>query len=99
MLRITRKVNGEVVFKLSGQLTAENVAQMEALIAAERLEGKARRIALDCTDLRWVDSEAIRFLERWEAESIRVKNCGLYIREWMRRQRLERKSERVCRHR
>jgi len=35
MLRITRKANGEVVFKVSGQLNAENVAEVRALIAAE----------------------------------------------------------------
>jgi len=29
MLRITRKANGAVVFKVSGQLTAENVPEME----------------------------------------------------------------------
>jgi anti-anti-sigma regulatory factor len=89
MLRITRKVNGDVVFKVSGQLTAENVAEMEALIAAER---KGKRIVLDCADLRSVDGEAIKFLEKWETDSIKLKNCGLYIREWIRRERLARKS-------
>jgi hypothetical protein len=29
MLRITREANGEVVFKVSGQLPAENVTEME----------------------------------------------------------------------
>ena len=89
MLRITRKVNGQVVFKVSGQLTAENISEMESLIAAET---KGRRIVLDCTDLRSVDGEAVKFLEKWEADSIKLKNCGLYIREWIRRERLERKS-------
>jgi len=89
MLRITRKANGEVVFKVSGQLTSENVAEMETLIAAER---KGRAIVLDCTDLRSVDGEAVKFLEKWEADSIKLKNCGPYIREWIRRERLERKS-------
>jgi anti-anti-sigma regulatory factor len=89
MLRITRKVNGEVVFKISGQLAAENISEMESLIAAET---KGRRIVLDCTDLRSVDGEAVKFLEKWEADSIKLKNCGLYIREWIRRERLERKS-------
>jgi anti-anti-sigma regulatory factor len=89
MLRITRKENGAVVFKVSGELTAENVVEMEALIAAER---KGRRIVLDCTDLRSVDGEAVKFLEKWEADSIKLKNCGLYIREWIRRERLERES-------
>ena len=89
MLRITKKINGQVLFKVSGQLTAENVAEMEALIAAE---GKGKRIVLDCTDLRTVDGEAVKFLEKWEADSIKLKNCGLYIRERIRRERLERES-------
>ena len=29
MLRITRKANGEVVFKVSGQLNSQNVAEIE----------------------------------------------------------------------
>ena len=90
MLRITRKVNGEVVFKVSGQLNAENVTEMETLIAAET---KERRIVLDCIDLRSVDGEAVKFLEQWEADSIKLKNCGLYIREWIRRERRERESD------
>jgi anti-anti-sigma regulatory factor len=89
MLRITRKAKGEAVFRISGQLTSENVAEMEKIIAAEP---KGRRIVLDCKDLRSVDGEAIKFLEKWEADSIKLKNCGLYIREWIRRERLERKS-------
>ena len=89
MLRITRKANREVVFKVSGQLTAENVTEIETLIAAET---KGRRIVLDCTDLRSVDGEAVKFLEKWEADSIKLKNCGLYIREWIRRERLGKKT-------
>ena len=90
MLRITRKANGVVVFKVSGQLTEENVAEVEGLIAAET---KGKRIVLGCKDLRSVDVEAVKFLEKWEADSIKLKNCGLYIREWIRRERLERESE------
>ena len=89
MLRITRKANGEVVFKVSGQLTAENVTELETLIAAET---NGRRIVLECTDLRSIDGEAVKFLEKWEANSIKLKNCGLYIREWIRRERLERET-------
>jgi len=89
MLRITKKTNSQVVFRVSGQLISENVAEMEALIAAE---GKGKRIVLDCTDLRSVDGEAVKFLEKWEADSIKLKNCGLYIRERIKRERQERKS-------
>jgi anti-anti-sigma regulatory factor len=77
MLRITKKTNGQAVVKVSGQLTTKNVSEMEALIAAE---GKGKQIVLDGTDLRSVDGEAVTFLEKWEADSIELKNCGLYIR-------------------
>jgi anti-anti-sigma regulatory factor len=89
MLRITRNANGDVVFKISGQLNEQNVAEIGTLIETEK---KGSRIVLDCTDLRSVDGEAVKFLEKWEADSIKLKNCGLYIREWIRRERLERKS-------
>jgi anti-anti-sigma regulatory factor len=90
MLRITRKANGEVVFRISGQLTAESVAEMEALLEAE---GKGKRIVLECTDLRSVDGEAVKYLEKWETHSIKLKNCGSYIREWIRRERIEKESD------
>ncbi len=89
MLRITRKANGEVVFKISGRLNALNVVEIVRLIEAEE---KGRRIVLDLTDLWSVDGEAVKFLEMWEADSIKLNNCGLYIREWIRRARLERES-------
>ena len=91
MLRITREANGEVVvFRVSGELKAENVAEIVKLIEAEK---KGSRIVLDCADLRSVDGEAVKFLEKWEADSIKLRNCGLYIREWIRRERLERESD------
>jgi anti-anti-sigma regulatory factor len=89
MLRITRDANGEVVFRVSGQLTADNVAEMDTLISAE---SKSKPIVVDCEDLNSVDGEAIRRLEKWESESIKLTNCSLYIREWIRRTRRERKS-------
>jgi anti-anti-sigma regulatory factor len=89
MLRITRTANRQVVFRISGQLNAQNVAEVARLIEEEK---KGRRIVLDLTDLRSVDGEAVKFLEKWEAVSIKLKNCGLYIRECIRRERLERKS-------
>jgi glycerol-3-phosphate responsive antiterminator len=90
MLRITRKANGEVVFKVSGQLNVENLDEMEKLIKAER---KGSRIDLDLTDLISVDGEAVEFLAKCETDSIKLKNCSAYIREWIRRERLRRDSD------
>ena len=86
MLRITRKQNGEVVFKVSGQLNAKNVAEMKALIAAE---AKMSRIVFDLKDLTSADAEAVKFLEKCEADAIELRECGAYLRERIRRERLE----------
>ena len=80
MLKITRVTNGEVVFKLSGRMDAENVSELEELLSAE---ASGRRIVLDLEDLTLVDQDVVSFLRRCEAGSIQLKNCPAYIREWI----------------
>ena len=80
MLKITRSANGEVVFKLSGRMGAENVGELERLFSAE---GGSRGIVLDLKDLTLVDQDAVSFLRRCEADSIQLKNCPAYIRKWI----------------
>ncbi len=89
MLRIQRSVNGEVVFTLSGQMDEEPLAELETLVSSE---ANGRRIILDLKDLTLVNENAIAFLERCEANSITLKNCPTYIREWITRQRGEAKG-------
>jgi anti-anti-sigma regulatory factor len=84
MLKIERTANGDVVLKLSGRMGAENVRELETLISAE---AHGRRIILDLKDLRLVDQEVVSFLERCEADGVRLENCPAYIREWIRRDR------------
>lgn len=80
MLRITRTGNGEVVFKLSGRMEAENVGDLEKLFSAE---ASGRRIVLDLEDLTLVDQDVVSFLRHCEADNIQLKNCPAYIREWI----------------
>ncbi len=84
MLKIRRAANGEVVFTLSGRVDAENVAELKTLF---RSDPNGRRIVLDLKDLTLVDRDAVRFLERCEADNIQLKNCPAYIREWITRER------------
>jgi len=86
MLRIQRSANGEVVFTLSGQMDEDPIAELETLISSE---ANGRRIALDLKDLTLVNENAIAFLERCEANSITLKNCPAYVREWINAQRRE----------
>jgi anti-anti-sigma regulatory factor len=84
MLKITRGANGEVGFKLTGRMDVENIGELEALIGAE---ASGLRIVLDLKDLTLVDQDVVSFLVRCEADSIELRNCPAYIREWMTRDR------------
>ena len=85
MLRIQRSANGEAaVFTLSGQMDEESIAELETLINSE---ANGRHIVLDLKDLTLVNEDAITFLERCESNSITLKNCPAYVREWINRQR------------
>jgi hypothetical protein len=84
MLRIQKSANGEVVFTLSGQMDEEHIAQLETLI---RSEANGLPIVLDLRDLILVGRDAVRFLERCEADSITLRNCAGYVREWITRSR------------
>jgi len=86
MLKIQRIANGQVVFTVSGRMDSENIDELKALFASE---AKGRDIVLDLKDLTLVDRDAVRFLERCEADSIKLKNCPAYIREWITRERSE----------
>jgi len=87
MLRIqSSEANGEVVFTLSGQMDEEPIAELETLISSE---ANRRRIILDLKDLTLVNEHAITFLERCEANSITLRNCPAYVREWINAQRRE----------
>jgi hypothetical protein len=84
MLRIQRSTNAGVVFTLSGQMDEEDIAELETLIKSEANRG---RIVLDLKNLTLVGRDAISFLERCEADSITLKNCPGYVREWITRSR------------
>ena len=85
MLKITRTANGEVVFRLSGRMGAENVGELERLFSAE---AGSRRTVLDLEDLTLVDQDAVSFLRRCEADSLQLRNCPAYIRKWITGERV-----------
>jgi hypothetical protein len=84
MLRIRRSGNGEVVYRLSGRMGSENIAELESLLGAEP-GGKS--VVLDLKDITLAGQDGINFLARCEAARIKLSNCPPYIREWVTRQR------------
>ena len=73
-----------MVFTLSGRIDNEHIAELEALIAAER---KDRRIILDLKDMTLTGQDGINFLAKCEAADVALANCDPYVREWITRQR------------
>jgi anti-anti-sigma regulatory factor len=84
MLKIQRSGNGEVVFKLSGRIDKENVAELQALIGAEV---SGQHIVLDLRDVTLVGQDGIIFLAECVGIGITLANCPPYVREWITRQR------------
>ena len=64
----------------------EPIAELETLINSE---ANGRRIVLDLKNLTLVNENAITFLVGCEANSITLKNCPAYVREWINAQRRE----------
>jgi len=79
MLRIERSQNPATVLKVSGEIGASDLTQLQQIISRERDDG----LVLDLHDLKLIDCDGIQFLIRCEARGIRVENRPAYIREWM----------------
>jgi anti-anti-sigma regulatory factor len=73
---------GLVVLRVSGRLAGKNVDMLRTL-----LEQENNVLTLDLKDLRLVDGDAVRLLAIHESNGVRIDNCPLYIREWIRRER------------
>jgi hypothetical protein len=64
----------------------EATAELKTIISSE---SNGRPIALDLKNLTLVDENAITFFVRCEADSIKLKNCPAYVREWINAERRE----------
>jgi hypothetical protein len=82
MLKIQRSANGQVVFKLSGRIEAEDIEELRELFA---LETKGKQLVLDLRDVTLVSQDAITFLGSCESDGIILENSPAYIRAWIDR--------------
>jgi hypothetical protein len=80
MLKIQRSANGQVVFKLSGRIEAEDIKELREVLD---LETTGKQLVLDLRDVTLVSQDAVTFLSSCEADSIELENCPAYIREWI----------------
>ena len=81
MLKIGRSEdNGVVTYTLSGRIEAQDVMELQRLLAPE---SEGVQIMFDLDEVRLVDRETVRFLSTCEARGIQLLNCPPYIREWI----------------
>jgi hypothetical protein len=74
--------DGRVVLRVSGRLAGDNVDTLRTLMEQERSV-----VTLDLEDVRLVDGDAVKLLAIHESNGVRIDNCPLYIRDWIRRER------------
>ena len=65
MLRTRRTGNGRVLFTLSGRIETEDIKQLQELLAVET---SGRQLVLDLRDVTLVNEDAVKFLDRCEAD-------------------------------
>ena len=82
--KIDRHVFGEyvVALRISGRVTGESVNMLRAL-----LEQENGTLIIDLKEVRLVDGDAVKLLAMHELNGTQIKNCPLYIREWVTRER------------
>ena len=67
------------VFALSGEMNAEHVSELRALVARETIA----HVVLDLTEVTLVDRDAVAFLARAEAAGVTLRSCPPYVRTWI----------------
>ena len=84
--RINRLVIGKylVILCISGRITEQDVDMLRDLLDQEK-----RTVAIDLKDVLLVDREAVKFLARRESNVVELRNCPVYIREWIKRERTD----------
>jgi len=90
MWRIQRSSNSRVVFSLGGRIEADDVVELQRLLSLETTD---QGIDLDLREITLVDRDAVKFLARCEAESIKLENCPAYIRQWIDAEKGERSPQ------
>jgi anti-anti-sigma regulatory factor len=88
VLRIERVSHGQDrILRLSGRLQSEHVEQLKS-----QIEGSTQRVILDLEEVKLVDGDAVCFLADCEANGVELTQCSPYIRDWIARERAERRD-------
>ncbi len=71
-----------VVLRLIGRVRMEDVGDLEWHIASA-----GQSVVLDLDEVTLVDLDVVRFLKDAEGAGIELRNCPLFVRAWIERER------------
>jgi ABC-type transporter Mla MlaB component len=86
VLKITsvRQDDKSLKVRLCGQFTKEYVPELQRALEDEN----ADTVALDLTNVTFVDRDAMVFLCSAKTRKIAIENCPSYVDRWMHQERL-----------
>ena len=86
MLKITIDAENFDIIRvnLCGRFTSEYIPEVEK--ALDRNGDKAKKYALDLTDVTFVDRAAMEFLRAIKSQRIRVENLPSYVTRWIKQE-------------
>ena len=92
MLKITpdRQDDDHLKVRLCGQLTKEYIPELERTLNTGSTE--SRNVALDLSNVTFVDREAMEFLCSAKSRNITIENCPSYVIRWIQQEGLCRNS-------
>ena len=83
MLKIEKDSDGgNITLHLSGRIEAEHIQGLRA-----EMESGTRVTALDLDEVTLVAREVVKFFAQCEVRGIELRNCPLYLREWILREK------------
>jgi hypothetical protein len=88
--RIDRLVTGDggVVVSVSGRIMAESLDMLRGVLDQEQ-----GPVTIDLNGVLLADGAAVQFLALSEANGIELRNGPAYVREWIARERAQKKPD------
>ncbi len=83
MWKIDKCSDGQVtILWISGRIQSACLRELQT-----EIESCTQKTILDLGDVTLVDRTAVQFLGLCESNGVELRNCPLYIREWILRER------------
>jgi anti-anti-sigma regulatory factor len=79
MWKIDKFSDGQAtILRISGRINSAYLRELQA-----EVERSTQKTILDLEDVTLVDRTAVQFLGLCESNGVELRNCPLYIREWI----------------